>query len=111
MDDGIGVTGLTIGGTALTAIGGLLGAWLRSRHNTRRIEPQPLEVRGVPTAVTVEDCREHRRSNTLAHENIFSRLSEHDKKIAALEEQGRNTTGWLKRIDGKLDELLVRREK
>ena len=102
MDDG-GIS-LYIGGTALTALGGIVGAWINKRFITRRIEPQPLDVRGVPEYAT-------KNENEKAHENIFSRLSEHDKKIAALEEQGRNTVGWLKRIDNKLDELLLRRNK
>ena len=35
MDDGgISLTGLTIGGTALTAIGGILGAWIKARYAT-----------------------------------------------------------------------------
>ena len=104
MDDGVGITGLTIGGTALTAIGGILGAWLRSRHNTRRIEPQPLEVRSTPDFA-------HKCENDADHTNIFSRLSEHDKKIAALEEQGRNATRWMESIDRKLDTLLMRASK
>lgn len=122
MDDGIGITGLTIGGTALTAIGGILGAWLRSRHNTRRIEPQPFEVRGAPEYATKKDndeahknisshLSEHKGENEKAHENIFSRLSEHDKKIAKLEEQGRNATRWMESIDRKLDTLLMRTSK
>ena len=49
MDDGgISVTGLTIGGAALTTIGGLVGAWLKARHGRTEITPQPLEVREAP---------------------------------------------------------------
>ncbi len=102
MDDGgISVTGLTIGGAALTTIGGLVGAWIKSRANSRRIEPQPLEIRTSPDYAI-------KRENDDDHTNIFARLSEHDKKIAALEEQGRNTVGWLKRIDAAVDALPER---
>lgn len=99
MDDG-GIS-LYIGGTALTALGGIVGALINKRFNTRRIEPQPLEVRAGPDYAP-------KRENDDDHTNIFARLSEHDKKIAALEEQGRNTVGWLERIDAAVDALPER---
>lgn len=62
MDDGgISVTGLTIGGAALTTIGGLVGAWLKARHSRTEITPQPLEVRESPAYVRCEDCIERHR--------------------------------------------------
>lgn len=57
MDDGgISVTGLTIGGAALTTLGGLVGAWLKARHSRTEITPQPLEVRAVTPLRSCEDC-------------------------------------------------------
>lgn len=56
MTDGISITGLTIGGAALTTIGGLVGAYLKARHGRTEITPQPLEVRESERYVRCEDC-------------------------------------------------------
>lgn len=61
MDDGgITLTGLTIGGAALTTIGGLAGAYLKARYSRARIEPQPLEVRMADKFVSCDECASHR---------------------------------------------------
>ena len=102
MDDGgISITGLTIGGATLTAIGGIVGAWLRTRYGRTEITPQPLEVRGAAEYA----CR---RENDSDHSNLFARVSEHDKDIAYLKATAASTCQQLDRMDKKLDTLLMR---
>jgi len=101
MDSGISLTGLTIGGTALTAIGGMIGAWIRARYARTEISPQPLEVRTVLDH-TVEQLRQNRDD----HSNIFSRLNESEKRIASLEAYQKSQGEQLRRMDDKLDRIL-----
>lgn len=101
MDSGISITGLAISGTALTAIGGMIGAWLRARYGRTEITPQPLEVRSVLDH-TVEQLRQNRDD----HSNIFSRLSESEKRIASLEAYQKSQGEQLRRMDDKLDRIL-----
>lgn len=76
MDDGgISVTGLTVGGAALTTLGGLVGAWLKARHGRTEITPQPLEVRESERYVRCEDC--------------IRRHAEVDKRHGDLEQEAR----------------------
>ena len=112
MDDGgISVTGLTIGGAALTTLGGLVGAWLRARHGRTEITPQPLVVRAETPSRSCEDCirihqeverrhddlvaevRADRRGLAEALGGIREALSDNDRKA---EERSRNLH---KRID------------
>ena len=67
MTDGISITELTIGSAAFTTLGGLLGAWIKSRT------PQKLEQ---PVRV------EHER-NQRDHENLFARVSALERASAA----------------------------
>ena len=112
MDDGgISVTGLTIGGAALTTLGGLVGAWLRARHGRTEITPQPLVVRAETPSRSCEDCirihqeverrhddlvaevRADRRGLAEALGGIREALTDNDRKA---EERSRNLH---KRID------------
>ena len=46
---------LAIGGTAVTAIAGIVGAWIKARYGRTTVEPDPLNVRNEkkPVFVTV----------------------------------------------------------
>ena len=104
MDDvGISVEKFVISTGVVSALSGIAGAWIRARYARTRIEPQPLEVRQSPSVALKPD-------NDRDHENIFSRLSEHDKAISRLQEGMRSTEDRLKSMDGKLD-ILIRRGK
>ena len=103
MENGISLTGLTIGGTALTALGGIVGAWLRTRYSRTEITPQPLEVRTV-----LDHTVEQLRMNRDDHSNIFSRLSESEKRIASLEAYQKSQAEQLNKMDNKLDKVLER---
>lgn len=95
-----------VAGGGLVVSGGVIAklidagarAW-SARNQRTRIEPQPLEVDHKIRWAEKAD-------NALAHENIFARLSEHDKDIAALKEGSRGMKDRLQSMDGKLDILL-----
>lgn len=103
LSDGISITGLTIGGAALTALGGMIGAIIRARMSRTEITPQPLEVRGAPE-YALED------KNKDDHINIFSRLSEHDKDIARLKEANIAAKDTMNRIEQNAKETMSRIE-
>ena len=108
MDDGISITGLTIGGAALTAIGGVVGAWIKARMGRTEITPQPLEVRKVKGLVTTEACREWRDTNAADHSNLFARVSSAEQRIAAAEAALHAMGERLASMDGKLDTIIRR---
>lgn len=102
MDDGgISITGLTIGGATLTALGGMIGAIIRARMGRTEITPTPFVVSGAPVYADAE-------KNDADHRNLFARVSEHDKDIAYLKATAASTCQQLDRMDKKLDTLLMR---
>ena len=77
---------LTVGGTAVTAIAGVAGAWIKAKFGKTSI-PQPLETSEKPRFVTCEQCQQHRdaigkRIDDLgpALGRVFKKLDENDKK-------------------------------
>ena len=115
MDDGgISVTGLTVGGAALTTIGGLVGAWLKARHGRTEITPQPLEVREAPAYVRCEDCiRRHaevdKRHGDLEQEVRADRRALHDSLgaiRAAIVEGDRKAEERSRNLHKRIDPLV-----
>lgn len=116
MDDGgISVTGLTIGGAALTTLGGLVGAWLKARHGRTEITPQPLEVREAPAYVRCEDCiRRHaevdKRHGDLEQEVRADRRALHDSLGAirsAIVEGDRKAEERSRNLHRRIDPLVT----
>ena len=50
---------LAIGGSAVTAIAGVAGAWIKARFGKTQI-PQPMETSQVGPYVTCGECKQHR---------------------------------------------------
>ena len=50
---------LAIGGSAVTAIAGVAGAWIKAKFGKTNI-PQPMETSQVGPFVTCGDCKQHR---------------------------------------------------
>jgi len=69
MEDGIL---LGVSGGALTAIGGIIGAWIQARRKS----PQPFEIKQVGDLVTREDCRLCREAQERRDTEIFKRLND-----------------------------------
>lgn len=78
---------LAIGGGAVTAIAGVVGAWIKARFGKTRVEPTPLPVttEKTPKYVTVQEFNKHVEDNARDHENIFARLNANDKLTSKLE--------------------------
>jgi len=104
MDEGgISITGLTIGGAALTTVGGLIGAWLKARHSRMEITPQPLEVCASPRYSLAEDCRRYQESNERDHENLFARMTQCERSNSATDAKLDMLITSVSRIETKLD--------
>ena len=78
---------LAIGGGAVTAIAGVVGAWIKARFSKTTVEPTPLPVttEKTPKYVTVQEFNKHVADNARDHENIFARLNANDKLTSKLE--------------------------
>ena len=71
---------LTIGGGAVAAIAGVVGAWIKARFGKARIDPTPLPVttEKTPKYVTVQEFNRHVEDNARDHENMFARMNRND---------------------------------
>ena len=78
---------LAIGGGAVTAIAGVVGAWIKARFSKTTVEPTPLPVttEKTPKYVTVQEFNKHVADNARDHENIVARLNANDKLTSKLE--------------------------
>ena len=71
---------LAIGGGAVTAIAGVVGAWIKARFSKTTVEPTPLPVttEKTPKYVTVQEFNRHVEDNARDHENMFARMNRND---------------------------------
>ncbi len=71
---------LAIGGGAVTAIAGVVGAWIKARWSKTTVEPTPLPVttEKTPKYVTVQEFNKHVEDNARDHENMFARMNRND---------------------------------
>jgi hypothetical protein len=93
---------LVLTGSTLVAIL-TLGVKFWQASKAQQVGPQPFRVTAEDRLVSAAVCDDARRSNSFDHSNIFARLSEHDKAIAALQEAARSTDKKLDRIENKID--------
>ena len=85
---------LTMGGAAVSAIAGVVGAWVKAKYGKTTV-PQPLETREEPQYVTCDQCRQHRDAIQKRIDDIgpalgrvFKKLDENDKRA---EERNKDT--------------------
>ncbi len=76
---------LAIGGGAVSAIAGVIGAWIRARFQRTRVENDPLNVNKLDKYVTRGEFNQHVADNARDHENIFARLNANDKMTSKLD--------------------------
>ena len=71
---------LAIGGGAVTAIAGVVGAWIKARWSKTTVEPTPLPVttEKTPKYVTVQEFNKHVEDNARDHETMFARMNRND---------------------------------
>ena len=55
----VGGVNLAVGGGAVTAIAGVVGAWIKAKFGKTQI-PQPMETQQVGPFVTCGECKQHR---------------------------------------------------
>ena len=55
-----GNIGVAIGSSAVTAICGVIGLWIRARFQRTKIEPDPLNVEKQDKFVTRGECKNYR---------------------------------------------------
>lgn len=109
MDDGgISLTGLTIGGTALTAIGGILGAWIKARYATTKI-PQPLEVRPEPPQYAPALCEERHRKLDGQIDCLFAAVNQARVTAGKVETIETQVHSMDKKLDTIIGQLAKRR--
>lgn len=103
MDDGgISLTGLTIGGAALTAIGGVVGAWIKMRYGRTEITPQPLAVREERSVAARELCEERHTTINGQMRELFMRINLAERSLAEL----KALQTQVKSMDVKLDTII-----
>lgn len=83
---------LAIGGSAVTAIAGVVGAWIKAKFGKTEI-PQPMETQQVGPFVTCGECKQHRaaigkRIDTIetSTRTIINKLDEIDTRAEARSE-------------------------
>lgn len=75
---------LAIGGGAVTAIAGVVGAWIKARYGKTQIEPDPLNVNKLDKYVTRGEFNKHVEDNNRDHENLFGRMNRNDRETSEL---------------------------
>ena len=75
---------LAMGGGAVTAIAGVVGAWIKAKFGRTKVEPTPLPVEKAPKYLTVQEFNKHCEDNARDHENLFGRMNRNDRETSEL---------------------------
>lgn len=94
------------GATLLGMIGLAVKVWSANRGT--KINPQPLEVRGVERPVAAEVCKERHEAINADHSNLFARMSSAEQRISMLEGTLQEIRHSTASVDAKLTEVLRR---
>lgn len=95
---------LTIGGAALTTLGGIIGAVIKaytSRNQRTEITPSPLSIEQTAYQAAMKD-------NNRDHENLFSRMSSVEKDVAAIKADNVAQNRILDRMADQIEKLYDR---
>ena len=93
---------LVMGGTAVTTLAGLAGAWIRARYGRTKVEPDPLNFRRVPEYVTRTEFEKHVEDNEKDHENLFGRLNRNDMATSEINGKLTSIIDDLRQIKGAI---------
>ena len=106
-----GNIGVAIGSSAVTAICGVIGLWIRARFQRTKIEPDPLNVNKTEKYITRGECKNYRcalekRIDEFgpALERIFKKLNENDQKSEA------RSTQLHRRLDPIIEKTAAHQE-
>ena len=75
---------LAVGGGAVTAIAGVVGAWIKARFGKTSVSPVPLPVEKLDKYVTRGEFNQHVADNARDHENLFGRLNRNDRETSEI---------------------------
>ena len=94
MDDGVS---LMIGGGAVGALAGVVGAWIKARYGKTKVEPSPLAVEKSQAQALLE-------ANENEHKNLFLRMGNLEQRVSNIEGQMPHILAGLNRIERKGDD-------
>lgn len=95
---------LTIGGAALTTLGGIIGAVVKAytaRNQRTEIAPNPLTVEQTAYQAQMKD-------NAKDHENLFARMARAETDIAAIKADNVAQNRLLDRMANQIEKLYDR---
>lgn len=95
MDDGVS---LVVGGGAVGALAGIVGAWIKARYGKTKVDPTPLPVEKSQTQALLE-------ANESDHKNLFLRMGNLEQRVSNIEGQMPHILACINRIERKVDEL------
>ena len=99
---------LVLSGASLISILGLAAKlWIANRP--QQMGPQPFEVRQSIAHTPTVQCDERHHELNSRTSNLFSRMSQAEQRIAAVEAAHAAQTARLESMDAKLDRLLSRK--
>lgn len=101
----MGFDGIQIfaGGSALTVLGGIAGAWIKARYGRTKVDPTPLPVEVAQRFVTCDQCQAHRDAigkRFDAQVQLFSKVSD---KLDLIEAHNEDRA---KRMHDRLDPVI-----
>jgi len=101
----MGFDGIQIfaGGSALTVLGGIAGAWIKARYGRTKVDPTPLPVEVAQRFVTCDQCQAHRDAigkRFDAQVQLFSKVSD---KLDLIEAHNEDRA---KRMHDRIDPII-----
>lgn len=94
---------LVMGGTAVTALSGIAGAWIKARYGRTKVDPTPLPVEVAQRFVTCDQCQAHRDAigkRFDAQVQLFSKVSD---KLDLIEAHNEDRA---KRMHDRIDPII-----
>jgi hypothetical protein len=94
---------LVMGGTAVTALSGIAGAWIKARYGRTKVDPTPLPVEVAQKYVSCEECKAHRERierRVDAQMEMFARVSD---KLDLIEAHNEDRA---KRMHDRIDPVI-----
>ena len=76
---------LTVGGAAVSAVAGVVGAWIKAKYGKPVVPPvpQPLETERVGPYVTCGECKQHRAA--IGKRIIIEKVADNSARVDMLD--------------------------
>lgn len=105
--EGINVSMVLSGASLISILG--IGAKLWIANRPQQMGPQPFEVKQSVSHTPTVQCDERHHELNSRTSNLFSRMSQAEQRIAAVEASHAAQEKRLESMDAKLDKLLARK--